>query len=68
MARAFLILSGRTAIREDSKKEGGAEIKGAGCEKDTQIIPACEDARSALLSRDSVLALFVVLPPLRYRR
>ena len=50
------------------RKKEDQKIKGAGCGKDTQIIPACEDARSALLSRDSVFALFVVLPPLRYRR
>ena len=62
MARAFFDLSGNTGIREDSKKEGGEKIKGAGCGKDTRTIPACEDARSALLSRDFILALFILFP------
>ena len=49
-------------------KKEEQQIKGAGCEKDTQVIPACEDARSALLSRDFILALFILFPSHRHRR
>jgi hypothetical protein len=61
MTRAFL--HDRIPGEKEEK-----EIKGAGCGKDTQIIPACEDPRSALLSLNSISTLFIVFPSVHYRR
>jgi len=56
MTRAFL------HERIPRKKEE-KEIKGAGCEKVTQIIPVCEDGGTSLLScNSSILALLIVYP------
>ena len=61
MTRAFL--HDRIPGEKEEK-----EIKGAGCEKVTQIIPVCEDGGTSLLSCDSILALHIVYHYASHRR